>query len=420
MRSGRGAVQRLCSLARAVALVGGIGVAPLGAQSSAAPGEQLKVSVLTWGPGDLVFERFGHNAIRVQNLATGTDLAYNWGMFDFDQPGFLRRFLSGDTRYWVEAFPTEWMVRLYAEQDRESVEQDLDLTPAERVELAAFVANQALEENRYYRYEYFRDNCSTRVRDVLDRVLGGSLQRRFTPLRTEWTYRSESVRLTGPTMFSQAGIDIALGPRADVPLSAWEAMFIPMRLRDFLRDVTVPSADGGTKPLVKEERVLHVSQRIPEPTERRGLTIGAWGPVLGAWMLLLAPVSAAARRRTRIPAAVMAVLFYGLTGLVGLAVLGMWIGSAHVFWYENLGLLLFSPLALLAAFPAARAILRGSFTPLAKWLVACVAICAMLAAVLAPLVSQRLGGPLLLVLPAHIGLAIAIFRHTRPAREPAP
>lgn len=397
-----------------------IASAPLGAQSVNAPGEQIKVSILTWGPGDIVYERFGHNAIRVQDLARGTDLAYNWGMFDFDQPGFLRRFLSGDTRYWVEAFPTEWMVREYARLDRETIEQDLDLTPAERAELAAFVANQALEENRYYRYEYFRDNCSTRVRDVLDRILGGSLQGRFTPLRTEWTYRSESVRLTGPTMFSQAGIDIALGPRADEPLTAWEAMFVPMRLRDYLREVTVPSAAGGTKPLVSEERVVHVSQRIPEPEERRGLALGAWGPVLGAWMLILAPMSAAARRRTRIPAATMALLFYGVAGLVGLVVLGMWLGSAHVFWYENLGLLLCSPVALVAAVPAARAVLRGAFTPLSKGLVACVAICAMLAAVLAPLVSQRLGGPLLLFLPAHIGLAIAIYRHTRPAAEPAP
>ncbi len=403
----------------AALLLGLVASAPLGAQA-AASGEQVTISVITWGPGDLVFERFGHNAIRIQDAARGTDLAYNWGMFDFDQPRFLQRFLSGDTRYWVEAFPTDWMLREYARLDRETVEQVLDLTLAERAELAAFVATQALEENRYYRYEYFRDNCSTRVRDALDRVLGGSLQRRFTPLRTEWTYRSESVRLTGPTMFSQAGIDIALGPRADVPLTAWEAMFVPMRLRDYLREVTVPRAEGGTKPLVKEERVLHVSQRTPEPTERRGLTIGAWGPVLGAWMLLLAPVSAAARRRTRVPAAVMALLFYGAVGLVGLLVLGMWIGSAHVFWYENFGLLIYSPVALVAAVPAARAVLRGTFTPLSKGLVSCVAICAMLAAVLAPLVSQRLGGPLLLFLPAHIGLAIAIYRHTRPAAEPAP
>src|SRR5690606_10368807 len=125
---------------------------------------------------------------------------------------------------------------VYAAQDRESVEQELALTPAQRAELAAIVAENALEENKYYRYDYFRDNCSTRLRDALDRVLGGSLKGRFTPLRTEWTYRSESVRLTAPDGLAQAGIDVALGPRADVPMTAWEAMFIPMRLRDYLRE----------------------------------------------------------------------------------------------------------------------------------------------------------------------------------------
>lgn len=391
-----------------------------GTLQAQAPGETLRISVITWGPGDIVYERFGHNAIRVQDTAAGTDLAYNWGMFDFEQPGFLRRFLSGDTRYWVEAFPSEWLIRLYAAQDRESIEQELALTPAERAELARVVAEMALEENRYYRYEYFRDNCSTRIRDVLDRVLGGSLERRFTPLNTTWTYRSESVRLTGPTAFSQAGIDIALGPRADIPLTAWEAMFVPMRLRDFLRDVTVPAAGGGTQPLVRAERVLHTSSRIPEPAERRGLTLGAWGPVLGAWMLLLTPVSAAARRRTRIPAAIMAALFYGATGLMGLLMAGMWAGSAHVFWYGNWSLLLFSPLALVAAVPAARAVLRGAHTRTSRALVTAVAACAALAAVLAPFLSQRMGGPLLLALPAHIGLAIAVYRHTRPSAEQSP
>ena len=92
---------------------------PLYAQSN------LTISILTWGPGDYVFERFGHNALRVQDSATGLDLAYNWGMFDFDQPNFLGRFLSGDTKYWVEAFPTQRLVDFYAGMDRESIEQVL-------------------------------------------------------------------------------------------------------------------------------------------------------------------------------------------------------------------------------------------------------------------------------------------------------
>ncbi len=401
----------------AVAASLGIALAPRGAMAQE-PGASIQISVLTFGQGDAVFERFGHNALRVRDTIAGTDLAYNWGMFSFEQPNFLGRFLSGDTQYWVEAFPTAFLVGVYAEQDRHTVEQVLALTPAQRAELAAFVAENAREVNKYYRYDYFLDNCSTRLRDALDRVLGGSLQGRFSAVRTEWTYRSESVRLTAADGFAQAGIDVALGPRADVPLTAWESMFIPMRLRDFLREVTVPAEGGATVKLVAEERVLHQARRAPEQAERRGLTLGAWGPLLGVWTLLLAPLGAAGRRRTRIVAALFAGTFYAVCGIVGVALLGMWVGSAHVFWYANWNLLLYSPLALLAAYPAARAVWRGTLTPRTKYLVLAVAATAVLALVLAPLLTQRVIGPALLVVPAQLGLLVLLWRHTRPTTAP--
>lgn len=374
-------------------------------------GANLRISVLTFGPGDAVFERFGHNALRITDASTGMDLAYNWGMFSFEDPNFLGRFLSGDTRYWVQAFPSSWLIEVYIAQDREVHEQVLALTEAQRTQLAALVTRNALPQNRFYRYDYFLDNCSTRVRDVLDAVLGGSLERRFSVLTTEWTFRSESVRLTTPAGLAQAGIDLALGPKADVPITAWESMFIPMRLRDYLRDVTVPAADGTPVPLVLGEELVYKAKRAPEPTERRGLAIGAWGPILGVWMLLLAPLSLARRQRTRVPAAVMAAAWYGITGLLGAILLGMWLGSAHVFWYRNLNLLLVSPIGLIAAVPAARAILRGAATPLARWLVIAILAQAALAVVLALVGPQTMGGPLLLLLPAHIGLAVTLFRH---------
>ncbi len=382
-------------------------------QAPAEPGSSLQISVLTFGQGDAVFERFGHNALRVRDTLAGEDLAYNWGMFSFDEPQFLQRFLSGDTRYWVEAFPSAWLIDIYAQQDRESVEQVLALTPAQRLQIAAAVRANALEQNRYYRYDYFLDNCSTRLRDVLDAALQGSLKGRFTAVRTDRTFRSESVRLTAPDALAQAGIDVALGPRADQPLTAWESMFIPMRLRDHLREVTVPAPEGGTRPLVQEEILLHRATRAPELAERRGLALGALGPVLGAWMLLLAPVAVAGRRRTRIPAAVMAALWYGVTGVLGLALLGMWIGSAHVFWYENLNLLLISPLGLVAAFPVARAILRARPDRLSQLGVRGLAALAASTLILAPFVDQHLGGPIFLFLPAHLGLVVTYWRHTR-------
>ena len=377
------------------------------------PAGSIRISVITLGQGDAVFERFGHNALRVQDPVAGTDVAYNWGMFSFDEPGFLRRFLRGDTRYWVEAIPTPWLLDHYARGDRRTEEQVLALTPEQAARVASLAAVYAREENKFYRYDYFLDNCSTRVRDILDVVLGGALERRFAAIRTPWTYRSEAVRLTEPSPWAQVGGDIALGPRADVPMTAWESMFIPMRLRDHLRDVTVPGADGRPIPLVMEERVLYEARRAPEATERRGLVLGAWGPILAVWMLLLTPWSALTRRRTRVPAAVMAALWYGATGVLGIALAGMWVGSAHVFWYDNLNLLLLSPIGVVAAIPVAGAILRGQLTRLGRLLLVVMIAQVALALLIAPFVAQSLGGPLLLFAPAHLGLALAAWRHTR-------
>jgi len=368
------------------------------------------ISVLTFGPGDAVFERFGHNAIRIRDRFTGADLAYNWGMFSFEEPHFLARFLSGDTRYWVEAFPTQWLVDVYAAQDRETIEQVLRLTPAQAEALATAVEQNARPEHRYYRYDYFRDNCSTRVRDALDAALGGAIARRFADVTRPWTYRTESIRLAEPDRFAQAGIDLALGPLADVPLTAWQAMFIPMRLRDDLREVRF--ADG---PLVAQERVLYTARRAPEAPEAHGLRLGPMGPLVAIWCLLLVPLGTASRRRTRRPAAVMTAVWYGLTGVIGVLLLGMWVGSAHVFWYRNLTLLLASPIALVAAGPAARAVWHGAATPWCTRLVTALAVQSVLALLVAPVVAQRLAGPLTLLVAANLALAVVVWRHTRPA-----
>jgi hypothetical protein len=383
-------------------------MAPLA--STSATGRYL-VSVLTFGPGDAIFERYGHNAIRVRDRVTGSDLAYNWGMFSFDDPGFLRRFLSGETRYWVAAFPSQPLIAAYQESDRATEEQVLALTPTQAEALALAVARNALPENREYRYDYFRDNCSTRVRDALDVALGGILRPQFTALQTDLTYRSESRRLSAPDPFAQAGIELALGPMADTRMTAWETMFIPMRLRDHLRSVTVATA-AGPVPLVAAETVHYVARRPVERAEPGGLVLGPLGPVLAMWGLLLIPLTPTMRRRSRIPAAILTGGWFTLTGLVGVLLLGMWLGSAHVFWYRNLTLLLASPVALIVAIPAARAILAGQAPRWVRTLLLLIAAQSMLALLLWPIVAQRLAGPLLLLLGANVALVMAALRHS--------
>jgi hypothetical protein len=210
---------------------------PAVAQATAGgPGSELRVYLMTIGPGSAVWQRFGHNAIWIQDTRTGTEVAYNWGMFDFGQPNFLGRFLSGETRYWMEGFDARQLAEHYARNENRSVwRQELALTPDQRLALLEFITWNAREENKYYRYDYYLDNCSTRVRDALDRVLGGAVRRATGGVLTGTSFRWHTRRLTTGDAATYTGIQLALGRPADRDISEWEEGFLPVRLMEHVR-----------------------------------------------------------------------------------------------------------------------------------------------------------------------------------------
>ena len=176
-----------------------------------APGSELRVWLVTVGAGEAVWERFGHNALRVLDTSTGEDVSYNWGIFDFNQVDFIPRFLKGQMLYMAAPFHTGPMVEAYARTGRRIVMQELALSPAQRVVLRDLAARNVLPENREYFYDYFLDNCSTRVRDVLDQVLGGALARRYAGAPTGTSFRYHIRRLTRSDPLLFTGMDVLLG-----------------------------------------------------------------------------------------------------------------------------------------------------------------------------------------------------------------
>src|SRR5262249_34065989 len=129
------------------------------------PGANLEVALLTFGPGEELWERFGHNAIEVRNRATGAAVLYNYGIFDFAQENFFLNFARGLMTYRVAAGDPAEELPLYVAEGRWIVEQRLNLTAPQRARLAEFLAWNVRPEHAQYRYDYFRANCSTRVRD---------------------------------------------------------------------------------------------------------------------------------------------------------------------------------------------------------------------------------------------------------------
>ena len=221
---------------------------------------------MTFGPGRQVWERFGHNAIWVHDPVHGTDEAYNYGLFDFHQQNFLLRFARGQMWYWMAGFPAEQYIRQYERDNRSVWIQELNLSPAAERELQRFLAWNAEPEHRFYHYDYYRDNCSTRVRDALDRVLGGSLRTQTESVATGSTYRFHTQRLTANDPLISTGLLVALGPGVDRPISAWEEMFLPLKMREHVRRVTVSGPGGARMPLVRAERTLFESSE-PAPPE---------------------------------------------------------------------------------------------------------------------------------------------------------
>ncbi|MCD9098537.1 DUF4105 domain-containing protein [Luteimonas fraxinea] len=356
-----------------------------------------RIGVATMQPGDVFFERFGHNALVVDDPAQPEPLSYNFGFFDPNEPDFVPRFIRGDMRYMLAALPLADDLAYYRDVGRGVSIQWLDLDPAQARELASALAENAKPENAHYRYDYFTDNCSTRVRDAIDTALGGALRGQLQGRSRGNTYRGDAVRLASPALWMWLGFDIGLGPSADRPNALWEDAFVPMRLADALRSVR--NVDG--RPLVSGEQIIVPHTQAPEPAERARLL---W-PWLVAGLVLGAAILVVGRFAPRALAAI-ALPFWTLSALLGGVMLFLWLGSEHVFAWRNHNLLLFNPLCLLLL-PGGWRIARGRAPgALFRWVLATVLVCGIVALFLhwLPVLPQRNAAWLSLLMPVHVGL----------------
>ena len=389
---------------------------PVAGGGPAVPGSDLTIYLMTMGSGDQVWERFGHNAIRVVDATRGTDSVYNWGTFDFRQPHFLQRFMTGNTLYWMQGDDIAETLATYRYLNRSVWVQELDLTPAQRLAVRDFIAWNALPENRYYRYDYYLDNCSTRVRDVIDRIVGGQLKAAISPRLTTTTYRFHTLRALQFDEPVALGTNIGLGEVADRRITAWEESFLPARLQAHIRSVEVRVADGTMRPLVKNEQQLFAANRPPEPTGPpnemlRNLLIGV---VIAGLLALLARLARNGRRSARLAFSTIATIWTALNGILGVVLIFGWTATRHVFMARNENLLQFDPLALALAIVLPLAVARGKAVGAARALSIAVLVIALVGLVMKvlPWFNQVNGEVIALMLPAHVAIAWAMLSLT--------
>lgn len=297
-----------------------------------------RIGIATMQPGEIFFERFGHNAIIVDDPTQGEPLSYNFGFFDMSEDGFVGRFVQGDMRYYLARLQWRDDLQYYLDSGRGVSIQWLNLDDAQAEAMAAALAENARPENARYRYDYFLDNCATRVRDALDRALEGKLKPQLISRSQGNTFRSEAVRLASPAPWMWLGFDIGLGPASDQSMSRWEEAYVPMRLAASLREVKL--ADG--RPLVASEETVAPHRIASEPAEFQR----AWWRWLLAGLVIAALWSRLYRRRPSV-AAGLALVFWGVAALLGTLMLAIWLGTEHRFGWANHNLMLLSPLSWL-------------------------------------------------------------------------
>lgn len=393
----------------------GLGLGLLLATSAAAqspPTETapLQVSLVTIGPGGAAWERFGHNLLRVRGGTGQLDQVWDWGRFSFDTERFFVRFAQGDLRYWMQGADGPSVVGWYANTGRTVAEQRLALTPAQAGELLEFLRWNDTDEHRYYQYHYYNDNCSTRIRDALDRVLGGALRARTDTVITPWSYREATQRLNQHNPLLYFGLTTLLAAPTDKKMTGWEEMFLPGGLAHWVRELTVPGPDGTPRPLVEAEQVVATGGSFPVPDAP-----GRWWPgflmvgVLIGGVLAVTGRSRAGPRRLFVPVAVLYALGAGVLGLV-MALL--WAVSGHTVAWRNENLWQFN-LAALALLPLLPAAARGTgpraraALSLARLVVAC-SVLGVLLKVL-PMFSQSNWDVIALALPANVGLLLGVL-----------
>lgn len=301
---------------------------------------EAEISLLTSAPYEAeVFTVYGHAALRVSDPKQKIDVVFNYGMFSFDKPFFIYRFVKGETDYMLGVMPYAHYAVEYQMRGSTVTEQVLDLTPEEREDIWEALVENAQPKNREYRYNFFFDNCSTRPAEIIEtHIAGGVDYSKWKPERL--TFRKMINYCMRNKPWLTFGTDLVLGMPTDRIATPHEMLFLPDYLRDAFSQAKIGEGENIRK-LVKETRLY---EAVPEETEKTVVT-----PTGVAWALLILVIGVSwweIKKGKYIWG--MDVVLFPVAGLAGCLLFFLCFISEHPSIFPNWNIVWLQPLHLLS------------------------------------------------------------------------
>lgn len=301
--------------------------------------DQAEISIITCGPyQEELYSAFGHSAIRVHDPAIDYDAAYNYGVFDFNQPNFYLNFARGYLFYKLGVYDYQRFQNHYIIDNRYVHEQVLNLTQEQKQKMFDFLQHNAMPENTTYRYDYFYNNCATKMRDVVMAVLGDSVTFHGSYIKTDYTIRDlTDLYIQKQQPWGDLGIDICLGLPMDKTAAPLEYMFLPDYVESGFDHASI-TTHGQKLPLVKKKNIIYEAREeepvkgLPHPLYFTGI------------IAMLAAFLVYRDLKKKKLSKWFDVLLFGITGTIGLLLFFLWFMTDHRAAAYNMNILWAMPL----------------------------------------------------------------------------
>jgi len=316
-----------------------------------APGDNLTLKIAVIGPGDQLYFWWGHIALIVEDSSDDTSYLYDYGLFSFDNDNFFYNFAFGRLLYSCGVSKSERNFGLYKRTNRDITVYTLDLPPDVKIKIRDFAMNNVLPENKNYYYHHFRDNCSTRIRDIIDLATDGQLKEEFNNINGGFTLRNHVRRHTWFSPVVDWFLNFLMGQSIDNQITIWADMFLPAEVGKRIENFWYTDANGNKRKLVTSIEIINKSKNRPAVLEKprkqwpRELALSL---VLSAIFCFFFFLQAKNKKVGRVLSGISMSLCGLFFGLVGLLLYFMALFTNHDYTYHNMNMLFCTPLLLVA------------------------------------------------------------------------